>query len=559
MKMEEKRKNFWKGFIANVADEIKQKFSQGPKPFSQTENIIVTNILSSLVSFLDVYLLPVIVDYIAQQKQYKADKAISTSIYDSLFSKNYAEIIETLETNYSEVMIKIYNRIRLFTTHYMQACDRIFSDWEEIKLKFNVTDDDKIYDIRFFCGDIHGTAGGQTTIITFNNEEKGFVYKPVDLSIVEFFHSAFNFTQEKCGLSFRNIPSIISKRSVGSADYGYINFISYQGQLKSLSEARKVYENYGRILAFARFFKISDGHCDNMLIQSPDVFWIDLENSFHFVSAELASSDIHPLEVTGLITETKPKSTVFGIITGIQGGTLIRLNLTQPIAYNDGTDEIYIRYFGMTDVAKQDKKNRVYLDGKICMPEEYAEDIKVGYTETITALLAAKKDILAFIDSYFKANEVIVRHIFKATASYSRYINMINHVVAIKKGNSLSQIRIELNELTQESEPFKRFIIENEVIDMCNGVIPYFYRSSLNNALYHASGCSINDFFKDDIFVDFTKHLESLNENVVEPDLEFIERALKSTAGITTWDDFKGKFGYPEFDYDNSLKAASEA
>lgn len=263
---------------------------------------------------------------------------------------------------------------------------------------------------------------------------------------------------------------------------------------------------------------------------------------------------IHPLEVTGLLYEAKKENTLFGIFTGIQGGTLPRFSLVQPLAHNDGTDEMYIRYFGITDVPKDEKRNRIYINGKLCNPENFITNIQIGYYNTMQLLINNKKLILNFIKDYIAKKKVVVRYIFKATASYFRYINLITHTTALKNCDVLFHIRKELTALTYVQEPFKIFIIGNEIMDINNLTIPYIYKVSSDRNIYHYSGLHKKDFFIMDLFDEYSQGIEKLSMKEVKDDLIFIEKSLKSTSGIVSWEAFKDKFDYPEFNFEAQKK-----
>lgn len=546
--IEKYRKIFWEEFTRNFYNEMQNKFSEGPKPFREANESVLNSVRFQLCTFLDSYLVPVIVDYILRNKKDNCEDKKSSAIYNSFFLGSFDAALGILEKNYSETLSIIFDRLNLFRSHFTQACERIFADWQEITEKFAITNNDSIERIRFFTGDIHG-SGSQTTIILFNNGEKGFVYKPVDLSIIQFFYDLFAYIKDTLNFSFKKIPAIILKESPGFKNYGYIDFIKYKGDVADNKEAEEVYTNFGKILAFARFFNVADGHADNIVINSPDVFWIDLENAFHFADPELLEA-VHPLEVTGLLFEAKKETTLFGIFTGIQGGILPRFSLTQPLVHNDGTDEMFIRYFGITDVPVGEKRNRIYLNGEICKPEDFISNIQEGYLNTIQVLLVHKNKILSFIKDYFSANKVIVRYIFKTTASYCRYINLVTHTTALKRGDVFSHIRKELTQLTDEPEPFKSFIINNEILDLNNLTVPYFYKFSSNRNIYHFSGLCEKDFFSKGMFEEFSDGIEKLNLEEIQKDLIFIEKALQSTIGLETWDQFIAKFDYPQFNYE---------
>lgn len=238
-----------------------------------------------------------------------------------------------------------------------------------------------------------------------------------------------------------------------------------------------------------------------------------------------------------------------GIVTGIQGGMIPRLGITSPTVYNDGTDEMYLRYFKLFE--PKELKNKVLLNKQICRPEKYAFSIKKGYCDNIKSLISNKDKIIQFIDQYALNNDIQVRYIMQTTALYARFIGLLNHIVAERKGDILSDIKKERKTtILDQEKPFEDFIIECEMIDLCNGVIPYFYRKYSNRNLYHSSG-TFENFFETSLKQQIIDHINYISLETIEDDCKFIDRALQSTAGINNFNDFQKKFNFAVYDYEN--------
>lgn len=127
--------------------------------------------------------------------------------------------------------------------------------------------------------------------------------------------------------------------------------------------------------------------------------------------------------------------------------------------------------------------------------------------------------------------------------------------MATTKVDCLRKVREEREKwIVEEDKPFSEFIINNELMDICNGVIPYFYRTNHSRALYHISGVSVPNYFKQNLYKDLEDHIQSLSKNVMEEFESYIITALGSTKGISSWEDFQKKFEYEVFDYEANKK-----
>ncbi|MGI2262336.1 DUF4135 domain-containing protein [Candidatus Cardinium hertigii] len=542
-----KRLKLWWRFLDQIVQDIDDQLKTGPRPFKNAKRSIVSDIVNTLIAHLDIILIPTLVTYIHTQK---GNTKSNCSIYDSLFAEDPILILEKLERFHSQTIINVYNKCRRFKLHFYQLTNRIFKDWEEIKKLYHLYDTDSLSSMQLMCGDEH-FQGAQTSILRFESGKKGFVYKPINMNVellIQDLQSAANIWQ-----GYNPVENRIITKYDGINYYGYLGLYAYNGKVRSLEEAKAVYYNFGKILAWGIFFKISDGHCDNIIVNAPDVHWIDLESTFHFMHD--IAYQVNHLEATGLLYEAKPDNAYIGIITGIQGGTIPRLGLTSPTIYNDGTDDILVRYFKIFHPTSCN--NRIFLNQELCKPEEFVSSIKEGYINELKFLCAHKENIMKIIFDFFEKLHIQVRYIIQTTASYARSIGLINHIIASRNGDIIEKIKKERKvTIIGKQKFFENFIIENELLDIVNGVIPYFYRSNKNNNLYHASGSSRKNFFDISLLNEVHTHIMNISdkEEDVKSDCEFIERALNSTSGINTFEDFKNRFSFAVFDFEKRMQ-----
>lgn len=537
-----KRYEFWEWYFTEFAYDCRNRFKEGPLPFVNARESAYSQILFSLISAVDAILTPTLVCYIEDNKK------PGLSIYNDLFSGNYQRTFELLEKFHSPTFFNVINRYRRFKAHFYTLTDRIFNDWEEIKKSFKIEDNEVLVNIKLMCGDEH-FYGGQTSLFRFGTGTKGFIYKPLGIGLDM-------LMQELKLLIYKDTKNVIisktEKRNGIEGGYGYIGLFEYIGEARDLMQAKNLYKDFGKLLAWGKFFKIADGHCDNIIVSDEGVQWIDLETAFLFTQDSVY--DVHPLEETGLIYDAKHENTFIGIVTGIQGGSIPRLALTSPTVYNDGTDEMYIRYF--RTFTPTDCYNRFLCKGKECKPEDFVEEITKGYVESIKKLYSERDNIIKHIKSFLAVNQVRCRYLVQTTASYARFIGLLNHILGIKNNGILSKIRSERSiTFIGKEKTIQNFMLENEIIDMVNGVIPYFYRTNKSCKLYHASGASRDDFFSTSLLQDIESHIMSIKVDcdTLKYDCEFISKALKSTAGINNFESFKKRFNFTVYDFNKSI------
>jgi len=546
--MEQIRSDFWAFFLEETSQDVRQVFLQGPLPFRQAAPSVFDKIRRDLAIRLEAILLPMVVAFVQADRAQSTDSA---SAYLNLFNSKHSETLSRLKEFHSPTVSLLYQYLRVFRLHVGTLCVRLFSDWDAICSAFDLTEVSTLVAADLMAGDPHN-QGEQTAIFRFDSGGKGLVYKPVDVGVDELLRSLL--TQIRTGFHGHSPtrPRTLQRHQSGQS-YGYVEYISYQGRVASHEQARSLFRQFGELLAFGKGLSISDGHYDNLLIHDDEVIWLDLETAFNFFD----DPRVHPIEKTGLLLIARPETTALGIATGLQGGVLPRVSLTYPTVHADGTDQMFIRYFALRDVKSH---NQVYLGDQACALEDFVEDIKFGYATMAEAMRRYASQIEHVIQAAMHHGQVRVRHILQATASYARSCALLRHYAGNRRGNTLLRISNERQKtLSAQEQPFAKFIVENELMDLTNGQIPYFYRSSSSRALYHISGAFRPDFFQLSLLDEVLKHLRETCEASIEDDLRFIDEAIVSTAGIRGWDQFAERFHFPVFDFQEKLQSMGMA
>ena len=403
------RIEFWKNFTSNLHVDLERYLKSLNIPhFSKQAKFIVNQSFNDLFRHLDDILTPTIVSYIIQNKEK------TKGIYDSLFNINYHETISKLSEFDSNSVANLYRKTKKFRYHFKLLFQRLARDWPEIYKTFEIKEGDYITTCKLTSGDGH-FDGTQTSLFRFNDSSKGFVYKPINMNLDLLICELQKF------LGTQVYSKVISKSDQIFA-YGYVQLVEEKLNFESYFDAKRIYSSMGQLLAWGKFFKISDGHCDNIIITEQNARWIDLETCFHFSKDFIY--DIHPLEETGLISDVKEDNAYIGIVTGIQGGNIPMLSLTSPVIVDDGTDDMRIQYFDTFTPSLT--YNCFSINNKLVYPEDYISSIQDGYKKELCFLVKNADRIIDFISNYMKSNTMHCRYLVQMTAYYARFISLLN-------------------------------------------------------------------------------------------------------------------------------------
>lgn len=227
-------------------------------------------------------------------------------------------------------------------------------------------------------------------------------------------------------------------------------------------------------MAFSYCFKITDLVGDNVIFNKKCLYIVDSEVCFY--SGKLELSDI------GLLREKS------GLDSGLIEGFIKEIKIN-----NDGKMLNFIK-------RRKSKKEQLKL-------QKYEKFILNGFKDCFSAILLNKNKILQIT----KERNMYVRYLARPTNVYANWlIDIFTPTDNIK--NNLSKLYKTMNEYKfgDISEINSQIFVKAELKDLLLTDIPYFYCNA--KSLWHKDTKIIDNFYKNDIILDFNNHLKKLNK-----------------------------------------------
>lgn len=544
--MENHREIFWDTYLFQFSVEIKDKliFLQ----IVDIDNIddMICSLKKQIKTELDIILSTGMVWII------RGDNSPVENKYDKLFSGDYQKTFDIFNKYIPYTMSHISRRLYFYRDGINRLLDRINNDWTELVDVFDLGPD-KITGLNVSLGDLHG-AGNQTSLITFNN--KKIIYKPISLEIDIII---YDIMQEISVLvDIRDVfqrPLIINK-----IQYGYMSYILTINKTDDNFVINDIYKKLSFLLSMACLLGIGDMHADNILISIPYTYLLDLETAF-YTSEEINDysiydNDINPVSRSGMLLDVYDIAPVVGLRTGIQGGEFPINARTIPRILHDGTDEITIKY--IRDIPANDifHHNRLYrTNGEIISIFVEEDNFISSFSEFYSLLLNERENIKNLVINKMAHRDFISRRIFIPTSMYRNFISIQEHIESgiNTDHNYWFNMLLQLSKLRKtEHQHLITFIRENELLDLNEGLIPYFYRKNGDNCLYHISGAIMATAYEKTIEQELIFHIDNLPP--VDKLVSYIKRSYDSVRNLKTHDDLMSILEY----HHNKQKIASE-
>lgn len=276
----------------------------------------------------------------------------------------------------------------------------------------------------------------------------------------------------------------------------------------------KYFENFGLLLAFAFFFRLTDLHMENVVLSNNWTKIFDFEFAFS-PDYDHLNFGIMPTNLISYKTEDN--------ISALLGGYFKINSYMKPILLidADGKPEIIWKTPSrrkLHNIPSKEKRRNIH-------PKEYVESIMEGFTRGHKELLERREKIVSFTES----SNFRVRQLVRPTRQY-RYL-MVSY--AYPQIHS----KLELNDyydIAFRYEPWKDFfnpigdvLKPLEVNECASLIIPYFYSEIREPAVYHSSGKIVGQL-KESPMDSFLRHVETNNYE------KFVKRHIANTKRILT-------------------------
>lgn len=314
--------------------------------------------------------------------------------------------------------------------------------------------------VTFLNGDSHNSAQRPLLLETENGR---FVIKLTDPRTTLIYNDVLSAIQRGCGLSVEALQ----------VDYDS----SYHYQISpylehSNSSAINAHEYYGYLLGIhlttSYFLQMTDLHFENVLTSSGIPYIIDTECMLYGFYGHSTSSPFRLMN-TGLIAPTKRLS---GINGGSENVSEIALNIKDK----------KVRYTHKNNIFH----NRITDEhGQIIPTDAYKKNIISGFRDSYLFLAANKLEIINSVpsDHLFGFR---TRFLIRTTAHYKTVIDRI--FSPNLNGRHSRYLESTLSTFSRSGflpDEINNATLVNEVNDLLDGDIPYFWVGSADHDIYH--------------------------------------------------------------------------
>ncbi|WP_124727336.1 type 2 lanthipeptide synthetase LanM family protein [Staphylospora marina] len=390
---------------------------------------------------------------------------------------------------------------RLLTQTVTQAIEtheeslrRFLKDRDDILRTFNGRFS-KLVGIRSGAGDTHQN-GRSVSIFQFESGEK-LVYKPRSMAVDVHYGELLSWINGK-GFSRPLLPA----KALDKGTHGWQEYVEHT-DCRSKEEARNFYYRQGGYAALLYLLRSSDFHAENVIAHGEHPVLIDLETLFS-QRFEILSSRISIPKVLDELNNSVFGSMLIPLklannpyldldlsaIGGKQGQESKTLKIRT--VHKPGTDEMRLVE---VPARSPGHRNRPTLGGEELDPAEYSREIEEGFREMYSLFLTHRDELLSETGPIHRFAGDQVRHIFRPTQTYSRFLDASVHPDYLQDGLDRNRL-FEFFWRTVSVIPRYGQMIPMETDDLLQHDIPYFSFRMNGRSLFDSRGREIRDFFE---------------------------------------------------------------
>ena len=414
---------------------------------------------------------------------------------DKEYLKDFFALYPVLERRINET---IQNAIDI----YEEVIQRINYDADELMEKFNIPKE-KFLVIHMFStfSDSHKN-GRRVFQIEFVTGQK-ILYKPRSLKNEIKLQEIINCFYKLCGLE-RHEYLILDKEN-----YGWCEIVQSTA-CRSINQLQRYYKRIGVILFINYILQGGDIHYENLIACNEYPVIIDAETFIGNIESGNEKS------ATEKISSLLRKSVLYsGILpfyswdnagnmginmSAISGEEGQKYPIKIPMIINSKSVNMRVVY----DYPVSKKNNNLaMLDDQFIEPREFAGCIIEGFKKAYLAAMQNTEMLLNIIQQY---KELQIRHLVRNTQQYAILLNSSYHPELLMDGGARNLFLYSLVNGNLQNEK-SRILIEDEISDLLEGDIPYFYFRCDERSLFTWDNKEEKGFFK-------SSALEQIQENI---------------------------------------------
>ena len=393
------------------------------------------------------------------------EDAISKLFYD------YPILEEQLSITLNNVIAEIVDILNDFQ-----------EDKNEIQNFFKIKAN-SILDIELDCGDKHNNKSVAKVLI--DNTE--LYYKPKNLNTDHLYRDVLKLLDKYSNFDFKT-PSTLSRRT-----HSWQESIQISQEL-SLYEAKKYYERAGYMLAACEVLHSTDIHFENIIVSGEYPVIIDTETISSPTNHDnLVNDNFKSIDQSVVATAMLPsRDKLYDVnVSGLFYRPSSSNTLTTNIIIEDAESD-----YRETKVPVQTSitPNVVLIEGEPLNYRLVIDKLIKGFKDGLSIIKNHKNELLDIVEKYYN-KATMIRIILRGTQVYYTFLRELQKPDALKnRSNHEKILNILLSSFTPSSFGYLR--VEEEIKDLRNQNIPYFYTYLDSTNLYFEDKVLCENYFK---------------------------------------------------------------
>lgn len=376
-----------------------------------------------------------------------------------------------------------------------ETLQRVARDRNDLEKTLLINKKSKLRSINWGTGDAH--CGGRVVAL-LHFEEGSLVYKPKDMTADKAYNDFVAWYSRNCdGLLLSNYPVLTRDK------YGYKMFVEAK-PCTSLDEVKAFYSKLGSLIALAWVLGITDLHHENIIASGSEPYLIDVEvmlsrpvryrskgrptyqDSYSQVFHDsLLGTGMLPFRMLG------PNGIYDISAIGARGEQAAPAKAM--IFENTGRDDIQLT---PQNIPLQQEQNVPMLNGVTQKSTDFIDEIIGGFEQAV-CVFGKYKDYLLSDESILRAfTGVHVRHVARNTIEYAQLLQKMSHPTVLKDALECDMLIAGELRSSLDGAPHLAELIHDEVDELWDGDVPYFYTLPESRDLYSSKGKIFKGFFE---------------------------------------------------------------
>ena len=437
---------------------------------------------------------------------------------DSILSNpNY---IEELFSVYPCLQRAIFECLANCVNNYVEFLCRLKKDHTQLVKKFCANKEFKdLVSCSSGASDSHN-GGKSVTIFTLDNGTR-VVYKPHSLTVDRRYQECLKSIGVHTKYDMRTIEIL------DCGDYGWEAYVE-QSPCLCIKDIEEYYYRIGVILFCNYLLKAGDIHYENLIAAGAYPMVVDAENVMdnnvapshisarEMIFAELGESVLY----SGLLPFYKFGHNGQGVdLSALNGQEGKEYPILVPALKNIKRSDMCFEY---VNPITRSHSNMAMFDGKLSDPFEHKDNICEGFSDAYNYAMQNPRDVEQLIDSF---SNVKVRHLVQDTQRYSMLMHASYHPDVMQDGLSRNLL---LCSMFKSYKKVQRTIavVKEEIRDLLNMDIPYFYTKASGTSLYSSRDEEIKGYFDKSSIDKAHLRLASFNNLDRDKQCRFIKMTL---------------------------------